>query len=150
MLFRLNPNAEGDSGWRIEIIPETVPPAEDFDCSGSVTPPAHGPNDLFLDHPDGMTAQKAVQWNPHEFSFVANSAECKLAWDLSLLEIYPSNLTDKEKEVEEAKWTKIPVGNGTFRVLESRLGPPSTNDEFGAIEWLRFEVELHFPQAHGN
>jgi len=150
LVFRLNPYAEPASGWRIEILPDTVPLPDDFDCSGSVTPPAHGPNPVFLEGPDERTPEKTV-WNPHEFNFVADGAACKIAWDLSLEEIYPSKLTDKEKEADEKKWGKIPMGTGTLKVLDSRLGSPSAADRRGAILWLKFEVTLQFPrQANRN
>lgn len=143
LVFRLNPYAEGDSGWRIEILPDTVPLPEDFDCSGSVTPPAHGPSGLFLDRPDGMTAEKKAQWNPHEFNFVANPGECKLAWDFFNEEEYPSNLSDEQKKADEQKFAKILTGTGTLTIVDSRLGPPSAGEEYGPILWIRFDVTLN-------
>lgn len=147
LVFRLNPYAEGDSGWRIEILPDTKPLPQDFDCSGSVTPPAHGPNDLFLDKPDGWSAAKVPEWNAHQFNFVANPAECKLAWDLFNEEEYPSNLSDKQKAAGEERFAKILTGSGTLKILDSRLGTASANDEHGPILWLRFEVTLEFPNS---
>lgn len=147
LVFRLNPNAEGDSGWRIEILPDSKPLPQDFDCSGSVTPPAHGPNDLFLDKPDGMSSARVLQWNAHQFDFVANPAECKLAWDLFNEEEYPSNLTDKQREADEERFGKILTGSGTLKILDSRLGTASANDEYGPILWLKFEVTLEFPNS---
>lgn len=145
LLFRLNPYAAGDSGWRIEILPDTIPLPKDFDCSGSVTPPGHGPNPIFLDRPDGMTPEKSALWKPHEFNFVADPSKCKTAWDLSVIEEYPSKLSDKEKEAAEEGWGDIFTGVGTLRVSDSRLGPPSVTNEYGPILWLRFEVTLQYP-----
>ena len=96
-----------------------MPLPQDFNCSSSVTPPAHGPNDLDLDQPDGVNPQKVVQWHTDEFSFVANPSQCKMAGDLNTLGVYPYCTTDKEMEEAEKKWAKIPIGNGTLRVLDS-------------------------------
>lgn len=146
LVFRLNPAAQSDSGRRIEILSDTVPLPEDFDCSGSVTPPAHGPNDLFLDKPDGWSPEKKPEWNVHQFNFVANPAECKIAWDLFNEEEYPSNKSDKEKEADEEKFGKILTGTGTLTIVDSRFGPPTASDEYGAVQWLTFEVDLRFPR----
>jgi hypothetical protein len=86
-----------------------------------------------------------------KFDFIPTPSECKVAWDLMNLAIYPSNLTDKEREEAGNKLSKMPSGTGTFKVVDDRLSAPPGKDQPVAIDWLKFEVELRFPpRASGS
>jgi hypothetical protein len=146
MVFRLEPYAANDPGWDIRLAPDTEPSPASIDCIGAVLIPSHGSNDLSIEVSEENTAQGAVQWNPRKFDFVPNPSDCKRAWDLSNSVNYEYNLTDQERQELYDKLGEIPSGNGELRILDSRLGPPTERDKFGAIEWIEFEVDLQFPQ----
>ena len=82
--------------------------------------------------------------DPHEFDSMPNPADCKRVWELSnSLQYTYNSLTDKKRQDLDAQMSAIPTGHGELKILDSRF----TSGEPGAIEWIKFEVELQFPQS---
>jgi hypothetical protein len=146
MLFRLEPYAGNDSGWDIRLAPDTEPSPASVDCIGAVSIPSHGSNDLSIELSEEQTAQGVMLRNPHEFDFVPNPSDCKRAWDLNNSIAYRYNQTDQERRELDGKLSEIPNGHGQLKVLDFRLSPQAEPDKPGAIDWIKFEVDLKFPQ----
>jgi hypothetical protein len=141
MIFRLEPYAGNDSGWSIRIVPGEDAASDAMDCIGAVEEPAHGDTKLAIDPPgdaDGETAS----WKHREFSFIANPADCKAAWQLMNDANYGTKLSDKEREEASTKLGKIPTQHGAFKIVDAAFGPRTSANEQGTIEHLKFEVEL--------
>ena len=147
MIFRLEPDAGEDSGWSIRIAPGYDSAAASIDCIGAVSEPLHGDKNLLIEPPEDGSPGKLVHWDPHEFDFVPDAANCKAAWELANFVNYPSNLPDKEREVAEVKLGRIPKSRGKLTIVASRVGPQTPNNEHGVIEWLKFDVVLSLPSA---
>ena len=147
MIFRLEPDAGEDSGWSIRIAPGSDSAAASIDCTGAVSEPLHGDKNLLIERPEDGSPGKSGHWDPHEFDFVPDAANCKAAWELANLVNYPSNLSDKEREEADVKLGQIPKGRGKLTIVASRVGPPTPNNEHGVIEWLKFDVALNLPRT---
>lgn len=145
MIFRLEPDAGDDPGWSIRLELSSKPSPESIDCIAPTEETSHGSNELALEAPERM-GQDAELKRLREFGFIPTPSECKVAWNLMNLANYPSKLTDKEREEASNKLGKIPSGTGTFKVVDDRLSLPAGKDQPVAIDWLKFEVELRFPQ----
>jgi hypothetical protein len=146
LVFRLEPYAGNDSGWDIRLAPGTEASAEAVDCIGAIETPSHGSNELAIELPEGVTASEAALRNPHEFDFVPNSSDCKRAWDLNNSINYQYKLTDQQREELNRQLGAIPTAHGHLKVLDFRLGAPPEGSRARAIEWIKFEVALQFPQ----
>jgi hypothetical protein len=147
--FVLMPNADGSTGWTIEVLPQRTP--SDLDCNDFawvVTPPYHFWNALYLDTQYGTTAQEAVHRSPREFSFVLNCADFKTESERVELAIHPSTASKKEVDEALAKLGSSPLGKGRLWIEDSKITPghdSGTAEDFGAIHWIKFKVEIKFP-----
>jgi hypothetical protein len=149
LVFRLEPDAVDDSGWSIRLAPASEPSPASMDCIGSVSEPLHGSNKLSIDPSSVSIVNGRTYWFPdfREFYFVTNPLDCKSAWDLANAAYYPSKLTAQEREQASEKLFHIRTGHGSFKILDSRVNVPAGEKKPGAIEWLKFEVELNFSSA---
>lgn len=145
LVFRLEPDADDDSGWSIRLAPDSEPSPASIDCIGSVSAPLHGTNKLSIEPSDASIINGRLNWFPNfrEFYFVRNAADCKSAWDLANAAYYPSKLTDERREEAHEKLFQIPTGHGVFRILDSKVKAGAGEETPQAIEWLKFEVELN-------
>jgi hypothetical protein len=144
MVFRLEPDAGNDPGWSIRLELSSEPSPESIDCIAPTEETSHGSNELAFEAPERI-GQDAELKRLREFGFIPTPSECKVAWNLMNLAIYPPKLTDKEREEAGNKLSKIPSGTGTFKVVDDRLSVPPGKDQPVAIDWLKFEVEFRFP-----
>jgi hypothetical protein len=149
LVFRLEPDAGNDPGWSIRVEVSSEPSSESIDCKSidCIAPTeetSRGSNELALEAPERLGRDAELK-RLREFGFIPTPSECKVAWDLMNLAIYPSNRTDKEREEAGNKLSKIPSGTGTFKVVDDRLSAPPGKDQPVAMDWLKFEVELRFP-----
>jgi hypothetical protein len=149
MLFALEPYAGSDSGWTIRLAPGTDSKSMSMDCIGAISEPLHGDKNLEIEPPDDLS-KEPVTWRPREFEFVPDSANCQTAWELMNLVYYASKLTDEQRADAGEKLGKIPTAHGKFTVMDSLLRPAGNPNDSGSIEWIKFEVELHFPAASAS
>jgi hypothetical protein len=150
--FRLN-SQEALSGWRIEIVPAEEPKSENAEYVWVVTPPYHFGNVRYLDTSYGTPAEDSVKESPRDFYFVLNQQQFHRATGLvnlgvsshPLSEHKPEAELDKESQDAIAALESLPIGKGRLQILDSRVDSSAGQDGLGAIEWLKFCVELHVP-----
>jgi len=141
MMFRLEPYAGNDSGWTLRIDPNGASGGPAIDCIGAVETPLHGDTKVEIEPPrNGKTQDPS--WKRREFNYVAGASECKTAWTLMNDANPNSKLSDKEREEAGAKLEQLPMRRGVFTVLDARFGPATPQNEYGTIEWLKFDVNL--------
>jgi hypothetical protein len=141
MTFRLEPYAGNDSGWSIRIAPIGDSGAPVIDCIGAVETPLHGDTKIEIEPPESGAA-KSSAWRQREFEFVPTASDCQSAWELMNNANYNSKLSEKEREQADAKLGQIPTRQGKFTVLDAHFAPATSQDSRGAIEWLKFAVDL--------
>ncbi len=147
MIFRLEPDAGGNSGWSIRIAPGSDAAAAAIDCIGPVAEPLHGNKNLVIEPPADGSPKNPSHWGAHEFDFVPDAANCKAAWELMNVVNYPSKVSDKEREEADSKLGRIPRAHGRLTIVDTRLGVATAANEHGVIEWLRFDVDLSLAAA---
>ena len=152
LIFRLNHEVAA-GGWFIEVVPKGAASNANQEYVWVVTPPYHFGNARYLDTSYGTPAKEAVQMSPREFNFVLNGEQYKKAAELVDLAIYSRPVSDKrtqeqiEREGEDATGDlmKFPVATGRLWILDSRTKDSTGEGDFGAIEWIKFKVELRVP-----
>jgi hypothetical protein len=150
--FRLN-SEEASAGWWIEVVPAEGTHAGNDEYVWPVTPPYHFGNVRYLDTSYGTPAADAVAESPRDFNFVLDQEQFHRAADLVNIAAYshPVNLEssdvefDKESQDAIATLESMSIGKGCLQILDSRVDSSAGQDGLGAIEWLRFRVELHVP-----
>jgi hypothetical protein len=150
--FRLN-SEQASAGWWIEVVPAEGANSENDEYVWVVTPPYHFENIGYLDTSYGTRAEDAVKDSPRDFNFVLDQEQFHRAADLENITAYshPVNLEssnvefDKESQVAIATLESMSVGKGRLQILDSRVDRSAGQDGLGAIEWLKFRVELHVP-----
>jgi hypothetical protein len=148
--FRLNSRV-ASSGWFIEVIPQDAHDIEEY--VWVVTPPYHFGNIRYLDTSYATKAADAVKVTPREFNFVLNKEQYDRAAAMvdRAISSRSSDLHKSkeqlEKEAQEAAdlLFALPAGKGRLDILDSRVSAPSATDGLGAIESLKFKVELRVP-----
>jgi hypothetical protein len=141
MMFRLEPYGGNDSGWSMRIAPVSDTGGPAIDCIGAVETPLHGDTKVEIEPPrNGKTQDPS--WTRREFNYVAGASDCKIAWTLMNDANPNSKLSDKEREEAGAKLEQLPMRRGVFTVLDARFGPATPQNEYGTIEWLKFDVDL--------
>ena len=145
----LNPSRALE-GWNIEVVPTEPQRIECSEYAGMATPPYHFENDRYLDTSYGVPAQEAVKRSPRTFEFVTNCADALVQSELVDLQIYSSALSPKAVEERIRALRKPRLGQGRLDILESRvtpgkLVPGSDKRETGAIDWIRFRVQITLP-----
>ena len=150
--FRLN-SEEASAGWWIEVVPAEGVNSENAEYVWVVTPPYHFENIRYLDTSYGTRAEDAVKDSPRDFNFVLDQEQFHRAADLVNIAAYshPVNLESSNVEFDQqsqdavAALESLPIGKGRLQILDSRVNSSAGQDGLGAIEWLKFRVELHVP-----
>ena len=144
LVFRLVPSPDGfGKGWDIEVVPKQVPEGGYAEYSAIVTPPYHFYNLRYVNASYGITAQEAVGISPRSFQFVETKEEMDAASTVVNSVIYSVDWT-AHKDSTAASAEKIPVGQGEFKILKSRITKGKNQEDLGAIDWIRFQVTLRF------
>jgi hypothetical protein len=152
LLFRLD-SQDASSGWWIEVVPAEGTNAGNDEYVWPVTPPYHFGNVRYLNTSYGTPAADAVAESTRDFNFVLDQQQFHRAADLVNIAAYshPVNLEssnvefDKESQDAIAALESLPIGKGRLQILDSRVNSSTGQDGLGAIEWLKFRVELHVP-----
>jgi hypothetical protein len=149
--FRRNINADLDfvllGGGGIGIAPRRP---DDKTCgeefAGVVTGPQRAHNDLELDGAYDWTAEQEVQTSPREFRFVTSCAEYRRASALLQTVLWPESGTKWEEAATQLN--ALPAGQGRVWITDSRVthSHDTVVEGHGAIEWMRFSVELKLPR----
>ncbi len=150
--FRLN-SEEALSGWWIDVVPTEDANSGNDEYVWVVTPPYHFGNVRYLDTSYGTPAADSVKESPRDFNFVLNQQQFHRAADLVDLAVSSHPLSehkseaefDKESQEAIAALESLPIGKGRLQILDSRIDGSAGQDGLGAIEWLKFRVELHVP-----
>jgi hypothetical protein len=142
--FVLNPT---DTGWMIAIVPAAAC-ADANEWAWVANPPYRNYNALFVDTGYGITAWEAAAWGPREFHFVTTCADYRREsqWVRTLL--WPYSYSEKEVNEAQAKLGSSPLARGRFTIRGSKVSPAAEAIEgknYGQIDWLRFDVEITFP-----
>ncbi|MFZ0964507.1 MAG: hypothetical protein WAO35_26890 [Terriglobia bacterium] len=151
--FVLMPDAGGRriTGWTIEVSPQgkpSDPQCEDF--LWVVTPPYHFQNARYLDTSYGIPAQDAVRNSLRVFNFVLNCSDFGTERKRVELAIYPNGASEQEVDEARAKLGSSPLGKGQLWIIDSKITPghkSGTAEDLGAIHWIKFKVEIEFPEA---
>jgi hypothetical protein len=147
--FRLN-SQEASSGWWIEVMPAEQTNSGSDEYVWVVTPPYHFGNARYLDTSYGARAEDAVK-GPRDFNFALDQQQFHRAAELVNLGVSSHPLSahkseaelDKESEDAIAALESLSIGKGRLQILDSRVDGSAGQDGLGAIEWLKFRVELH-------
>lgn len=143
----------GGDGWTIGVSPQTVTEPQCGDFAWVVNPPFRNYNALYLNSAYGITAQEAVEISPREFNFVLSCAGLKREATFvdRLIMSSPAGMQPTERQVAEAqaKMGTSPQGHGKLWVLDYKISAaPEDIDgkNYGQIDWIRFRVEIRFPE----
>jgi hypothetical protein len=150
--FRLN-SQEASSGWWIEVAPAEQISTGNDEYVWPVTPPYHFGNVRYLDTSYGTPAEDAVKESPRDFNFVLGQQQFHHAADLVNLAVSSHPFSEHKSEAEFdqesqnalATLESMSIGKGRLQILDSRIDGSAGQDGLGAIEWLKFRVELHVP-----
>ena len=126
-------------GWIIGVSPQTVTEPDCRDFAWVVNPPFRAYNALYLNAAYGMTAQDAVNRSPREFNFVLSCAACKRE----------STFLRRAIESTPVGMGTSPQGHGKLWIVDHKTSPaPAEIDgvNHGQIDWIRFRVEIRFPE----
>jgi hypothetical protein len=151
LLFRLNSNAL--AGWWIEVVSAEETNGRNDEYVWVVTPPYHFGNVRYLDTSYGTRAADAVAESPRDFNFVIDQKQFDRAAELVNLGVSwrPRSEHKSEAEFDQesqhalAALESLPIGKGRLLILGSRVDSSAGPHGLGAIEWLKFRVELHVP-----
>lgn len=145
LVFRLVPPATAsDAGWMIEIVPKTEPEDGPVEFSAIATPPYHVYNDRIIATLYGRTASEIVQLKDRSFFFVHSLDDEHRAEEVVNAAFYPTDLSDQERVRIAAEQHDVRVSQGELRILKSHTGRSKTLNDLGAINWIRFEVDIEF------
>lgn len=150
--FLLN-SEDASSGWCIEVVPAEGTNGGNDEYVWPVTPPYHFGNVRYLDTSYGTAAADAVKESPRDFNFVLDQKQLDRSAELVNLGVSSRPPSEQKSEAELAKESQdalatlesMSIGKGRLQILDSRVGRSAGQDGLGAIEWLKFRVELHVP-----
>jgi hypothetical protein len=150
--FRLN-SEQALAGWWIEVTPAEDAKSANDEYVWAVTPPYHFANARYLDTSYGTRAEDSVKDSPRDFNFVLDQEQFHRAEDLLNSAAYSRALNDERSDAEFdqesqnalALLESMSIGKGRLQILDSRVDRSAGQDGLGAIEWLKFRVELHVP-----
>ena len=144
LLFRLVPSPVGfGKGWDIEIVPKIVPSGGYSEYSAIVTPPYHFYNLRYLNASYDVTAKQAVAISRRTFQFAQTPEDMQAASVVVNSVIYSVDWPSKKDSLTAAA-SKVLLGEGELKILQSRITPGKNNEDLGSIDWLKFEVRLSF------
>jgi hypothetical protein len=138
--FRRSVNVDLDFVLRLPGGFDVVPRQRETRCKLSAwvaNPPLMAHHDTEIDAAYDWTAEQEVQTSPREFRFVTNCADYERLYDLSQ--------TDAEKYL--ANLTLLAKGEGRLWITDSRIthSHGMVSSENGAVEWMKFSVEIKLP-----
>lgn len=134
----------GPGGWTITVSAKGARPSGCDDLVWVATPPYRSYNPRYLDLSYATSPRQAVAITPREFSFVLNCADYAVEEQRVRAVLWPASASQAALNEAQANLGISPMGKGRLHIRDSRVtGPDSTNA--GAIDWLRFEVELELP-----
>lgn len=143
------PPSGGLTGWTIQVSPHGRPPApECTDFLWVVTPPYRFWNHRYLSTEYGNTAQEAVAMSPREFNFVLNCEDYRIERQRVGQVLWPSSQQELEKAL--TKLGLLPQGTGRLWIKDSKYTPGEKSTDpakIGAIHWIKFDVEINFPEG---
>ncbi len=150
--FLLN-SEDASSGWWIEVMPATETKSANDEYVWPVSPPYHFGNVRYMDTSYGTPAADAVKESPRDFNFVLDQKQFDRAAELVNLGVSSRPLSEQKSEAELVKESQdalaalesMSIGKGRLQILDSRVDRSAGQDGLGAIEWLKFRVELHVP-----
>jgi hypothetical protein len=150
--FRLN-SQEASSGWWIEVVPAEQSNSGNDEYVWPITPPYHFGNVRYLDTSYGTRAMESIAKSPRDFNFVLDQQQFHRAAGLVDLAVSSHPLSkhkseaefDKESQDAIAALESLSIGKGRLQILDSRVDNSGGQDGLGAIEWIKFRVELHVP-----
>jgi hypothetical protein len=144
----------GITGWTIKISPQGQQSSSEYrDFAWVVTPPFRFQNELYLDTSYGTAAQEAVALSAREFNFVLNCEDYKEEYARVERLLWPANHPEEEVTDARAKVGQIRHGTGRLRIKDSQYTPgdkSSTPVRLGEIHWIKFEVEIKFPEGQAK
>jgi hypothetical protein len=144
MIFRLTPAASDEGGgWVIGMLPSIEPADEPLEFVEVATPPYHGYNERYLAATAGYSAREAVTVTTRKFYFVQSVADEHIASEVVNAFLYPSTVSDDEKNRIDMESAGIDLGSGELRIVRSRINP-GKGGEPDTIAWVKFEVVLNF------
>lgn len=145
LVFRLGTTpGYTDIGWKIEIVPRTMPEDGPVEFSAVATPPYRSYNPRYLEATYGNTAKMAVGITPRAFYFVESVDDEHYAEECLNAAMYPTNVSDEEKVRVVQEQGHILLGKGELHILKSRIGRGKNPGDAGTIDWLRFSVDIEF------
>lgn len=145
LVFLLVPPANAtDAGWIIEIAPEDEPPGGPIEFSAVATPPYHVYNDRIIATLYGRSAKEIVQLKDRKFFFVHSVNDEHRAEEVVNAAFYPTDLSDQEKVRIAAERDEVKVSKGELHILKAHTGRAKNLNDLGAIDSIRFEVDIEF------
>jgi hypothetical protein len=144
--FLLEP---ADSGWTIKIVPlQPQPNCDEF--AAVLTPPYRYHSDLDVDMTYGVSAEEEVADSPRQFSFVTNCSDYKTESDRLQIVLWPYSYSEQQVDKATAALGTSPHGSGCFWIVASKISHAADTPEnkLGAIDWMRFTVEIRLPNGH--
>jgi hypothetical protein len=150
--FHLN-GEQALAGWWIEVVPAVETDSGNDEYVWVVTPPYHFDNVRYLDTSYGTRAEDAVKQSPRDFNFVLDQRQFNRAAGLVNLGVSSRPHDEQKSDVELGQESQnalaalesMSIGKGRLQILDSRINSSAGQDGLGAIEWLKFRVELHVP-----
>lgn len=139
LYFRLEPYAGSDSGWTVRIVPGTDEAAAAMDCIGAIAEPLHGDTTREIEPPAAIPVPD--NWKNREFAFVANTGDCKTAWNLMNAANYPSKASKEEREAAGEKLRKLPRDIAKFTIADAKFSS-AAGAEQRVFQSIKFDVEL--------
>jgi hypothetical protein len=147
LVFRLTAAANAPPNpqeWRIEVRPAAFP---EHEYTYYASPPFRFWNPRYIGTSYGYTAVRAVEHGVREFRFLTNEEDYARARRAIEVVLWPGNYSRAEYDAEVRTLGELAKGRGTFRILDSRLTPPTAERPLGGIERLEFEVTLCLPRT---
>ena len=142
--LRLEPELQNRNppGWTIRV---SAVGRESADYAMVATPPYRFSNPRYIDTGYGLTGRQALAWSPREFAFVATEPDYAAAMRAIGLVLWPGNNPKAEVEMARDALTRLASYPGVLRIEDGRATPPNAEDPLGAIDWMRFRVDLCVP-----
>jgi hypothetical protein len=126
---------------------------EHEDWAYVVNVPYRSYSSLYLGTEYGVTAKKAVEFNPREFSFVTTCEDYKRESHRLNIVLWPYIYSQKEADDALAKLGTSPLGKARLTILKSKVSPAEPGIEgkdYDRIDWLTFRLDITPPVRRGR
>lgn len=149
-----SPESGDATGWTIEVTPQGRQPDDECrDFVWVVTPPYRFWNPRYLSTEYGKLAQEVVRTSPREFNFVLNCADFTVERQRVDRVLWPYSYSKEDVDDSLAKLGTSPHGTGRLWIKDSKYTPGEKSGgsvKLGAIHWIKFEVEIRFPEGRNR